>query len=142
MALKLDMSTAFDRVEWKFVEAMMEKMGFDAKWTKLLAHCMSSVKYNVANDGKEIGPIYPIRGIRQGDPISPYLFIICHEGFSALINNYIHKGWLHGCIVANSAPSISHMLFADDSYLYCKSTTTEARKVCQLLQYFETASEQ
>lgn len=75
-------------------------------------------------------------------PISPYLFIIWHEGFTALINKYIQKGWIHGCRVANGAPTISHMLFADDSYLYCKATISEAIKVCQLLQTFEHATVQ
>lgn len=89
-----------------------------------------------------MSPITPVRGLRQGDPISPYLFIIFHEGFTALINSYIHKGWIHGCRVANGAPSISHMMFADDSYLYCKAMAIEASKVCQLLQTFETASGQ
>lgn len=65
--------------------------------------------------GKEMGPIIPTRRIRQGDPISPYLFIICHEEFTALINRYIQKGWIHGCRVANEALSISHILFFDDS---------------------------
>lgn len=60
----------------------------------------------------------------------------------AFINNYISKGWLHGCKVAKGAPLISHMLFADDSYLYCKVTTTETSKVCQLLHTFEAASGQ
>lgn len=127
--VKLDMSKAFDRVEWNFVEVMMRKMGFDDRFIMLLSHCMSTVHYKVIHNGREMGPIFPARGIRQGDPLSPYLFIICHEGFSTLINNYIHKGWLNGCKVANGAPSISHMLFADDSYLYCRATTTEASGV-------------
>lgn len=142
MAVKLDMSKAYDLVEWNFVEAIMGKMGFDVRWTRLLVHCMSTVKYKVNHGGKEMGPIYPSRGLRQGDPISPYIFLICHEGFTDLINSYISKGWLHGCKVANEAPLISHMLFADDSYLYCKATVTEAEKVCQLHSTFESDSGQ
>lgn len=142
MAIKLDMSKAYDRIEWNFMVAIMGKMGFDARWTRLLSYCLSSVRYKVIHGGKEMGPIVPSRGIRQGDPILPYLFIICHEGFTALINKYIKKGWTHGCRVTNGAPSISHMLFADDSYLHCKATTGEAFKVSQLLQDFEHASGQ
>lgn len=111
----------------------MGKMGIDVRWTRLLAHYLSTVQYKVIHGGKKMGPIFLTRGIHQGDPISPYLFIIYHEGFTDLIKNYIQKGWIHGCRVANGAPSISHMLFADDSYLYCKTTINEASKVCQLL---------
>lgn len=142
MAVKIDLSKAYDRIEWKFVEAIMRKMGFNDRWVSLLVHCLTSVRYKVLQGGSEIGPIVPSRGIRQGDPISPYLFIICHEGFTALINDYMRRGWLHGCRVANGAPTISHMLFADDSYLYCKATVGEAERVCQLLQTFEASSGQ
>lgn len=116
MAVKLDMSKAYDRVEWSFVEEIMGKMGFDVRWTKLLIQCFSIVRYKVIHGGKKMSHIVQTRGIRQGGPISPYLFTICHEGFTGLINDYIHIGWIHGCCVANGAPSILHMLFTDNSY--------------------------
>lgn len=129
MVVKLDMSKTYDRVEQNFMETIMGKMGFDTRLTRLLSHCLSTVRYNVTRGGKEKGPIVPIKGIRQGNPISPYLFIICHEGFTVLINKYIQKRWIHGYRVANGAPSISRMMFADNSYLYCKATTSETAKV-------------
>ena len=63
-ALKIDMSKAYDRIEWEFLEAMMLRLGFDAKWVKLIMLCVSTVRYQVARDGKEIGPIIPGRGLR------------------------------------------------------------------------------
>lgn len=77
------------------------------------------MQYKVVQGGKEIGLIVPTRGIRQGDPLSPYLFIICAECFSSLINKYEMKGWIHGCKVTRGAPIVTRMLFAHDSYLYC-----------------------
>lgn len=65
-------------------------------------------------------PIILSRGIHQGDPLSPYIFILCAKGLSALLSKYERKGWMHGCKVANRAPRITHKLFDDDSYLYCK----------------------
>ena len=91
--------------------------------------CVSLAKYNIVHGGRVMGPISPTRGIRQGDPLSPYLFVLCAEGLSALIRKYKAKRWIHGCKVANGAPRVSHMLFADDSYLYCKATIPEATKV-------------
>lgn len=83
-----------------------------------------------------------MRGIRQGDPLSPYLFILCAEGLSSLIRSYESKKWIHGCRVAQGAPVISHMLFADDSYIYCRATVEETTKVMEMLHMFEIAAGQ
>lgn len=89
MALKLDLNKAYDRVEWKFLGDVLTKMGFSARWKQLIIKCVSTVRYEIVNSGRKMGPIIPTRGIRQGDPLSPYLFLVCAEGFSALINKYV-----------------------------------------------------
>ncbi|XP_030505125.2 uncharacterized protein LOC115720103 [Cannabis sativa] len=142
MALKLDMSKVYDRIEWPFLEAMLRKMGFVENWIHLIMTCVSTAKYKIIHDAYEFGPIYPSRGIRQGDPLSLYLFIICAEGLSSLLYKYERNGWIHGCKVANGAPRISHMLFADDSYLYYKATLQEAQRIQELVHKFECASGQ
>ncbi|XP_060963958.1 uncharacterized protein LOC115723947 [Cannabis sativa] len=142
MALKLDMSKAYDRVEWGFLEAILRVMGFNTRWIGLVLSCVNSVRYHVINSGQKLGPIIPTRGIRQGCPLSPYLFIVCAEGFSSLIRSYESSRWLTGCKVARSAPTISHLLFADDSYIYCQATDEEANHVLSLLRFFEDASGQ
>uniref|UniRef100_A0A803P795 Reverse transcriptase domain-containing protein n=1 Tax=Cannabis sativa TaxID=3483 RepID=A0A803P795_CANSA len=142
MALKLDLSKAYDRIEWSFLDSVLRKIGFSDTWISLVMKCVSSARYNVIRGGRTMGPITPSRGIRQGDPLSPYIFILCAEGLSALIKRYEDMSLIHGCKVANGAPKVSHMLFADDNYLYCKATLQEANQIRELLHQFECASGQ
>lgn len=109
MALKLDLSKAYDRIEWKFLEAIMKQMGFCERWVKLIMECVQSVKYSITHGGELFGQINPSRGIRQGDSLSPYLFILCAEGLSSLIQSYERRKWIHECKIAVGAPVISHM---------------------------------
>lgn len=142
MAIKLDMSKAYDRIEWDFLKNILLNMGFDDWWVQLVLRCVTTVSYNVVHGEYEMGPIQPSRGIRQGDPLSPYLFIMCAEGLSSLIRKYENRGWIHGIKVCRKAPIVSHMLFADDSYIYCKADVGEANKIRELLQEYEQASGQ
>lgn len=142
MALKLDMSKAYDRMEWEFLKAILRKMGFSQWWVHLVLQCVSTVSYNIVHGEHNMGPINPSRGIRQGDPLSPYLFIICAEGLSSVIKEFESKKWIKGVSICRRAPVISHMLFADDSYLFCKADVGEAEKVLELLHLYEKASGQ
>ncbi|XP_027086455.2 uncharacterized protein [Coffea arabica] len=142
MAIKLDMSKAYDRVEWVFLAKMMQRMGFCPVWIQWILECITSVSYSVNVNGEKRGFIKPARGLRQGDPLSPYLFLICAEGFSALLRRANRQGRMSGMKIANAAPSLSHLFFADDSLIFCKAKVGEAVQLMQVLEEYGRASGQ
>ena len=140
MALKLDMSKANDRVEWACLEKIMEKLGFAEKWRDMVMRCVSSVTYSIRINGKQRGYIIPTRGIRQGDPLSPYLFLLCAEGLSSLIRRAVKNGDMEGLAVSCGGPRLSYLYFADDSLIFCKASMDECNFLQRILQVYEQAS--
>lgn len=81
-------------IKWSYSKVILIKMGFKEWWVHLILQCVSSISYNIVHANREIGPIFPSRGLRQGDPLSPYLFILGAEGLSALLRKYEHQKWI------------------------------------------------
>lgn len=136
------MSKAYDRVEWKFLKGMLLKLGFRRKWVDLIMNCVSTVKYRIKINRDVTEEIIPQRGLRQGDPLSPYLFLICAEGFSAMLQEAEDNGRLQGIKICSNAPSVNHLLFADDSLLLIKANKRNAQEVQRILDEYEKCSGQ
>uniref|UniRef100_A0A2N9HCI6 Reverse transcriptase domain-containing protein n=1 Tax=Fagus sylvatica TaxID=28930 RepID=A0A2N9HCI6_FAGSY len=142
MALKLDMSKAYDRVEWHFLEKIMTQLGFHHKWISLITECISTVSYSILVNGEPHGYIQPSRGLRQGDPLSPYLFLLCAEGLHSLIQKAKMDGDIQGISLCRRGPKITHLFFADDSLLFSKATANACEKIQGILAQYENASGQ
>ncbi|KAK9998773.1 hypothetical protein SO802_018376 [Lithocarpus litseifolius] len=142
MALKLDMSKAYDRVEWDCLKQIMAKLGFHEDWIRLVMRCVSSVTYAVRINGHACGQIIPTRGLRQGDPLSPYLFLICAEGLSALLHKAVQNKDLRGVAASTRGPRISHLFFANDSLIFGRATVKECTEIQRVLQVYEESSGQ
>jgi len=142
MALKLDMSKAYDRIEWVFLQSILLRLGFDEKWVSLVMRCVTTVSYAALVNGQPTEWFKPHRGLRQGDPISPYLFLLCAEGLSSLILDSVNKKKLHGMQIAKGAPCISHLFFADDSLIFARANVTEAQHILEVLHLYEQGSGQ
>jgi hypothetical protein len=140
MRIKLDMSKAYDRVEWSFLEVVMRKMEFSKVWITLIMGCVSSVSYAILVNGQPVGHIKPSRGIRQGDPLSPYLFLLCAEALSALLTRAEKNGVLIGVPTSKKGPTLSHLFFADDSLIFCKANSVEWGRLTKILEKYEAAS--
>ncbi|GLT63291.1 hypothetical protein SLA2020_358650 [Shorea laevis] len=141
-AIKLDMSKAFDRIEWPYLEQVMRVLGFAEGWIQRIMACVTSVQYEILLNGTKAGRVTPTRGLRQVDPLSPYLFILCAEGLTAMIRDAEQRRLLHGVRICRQAPIISHLFFADDSLLFLRATSTEARNLMNILKAYELASGQ
>lgn len=142
MAIKLNMSKAFDRVKWIFIEKVMRKMGFNEGWISLVMKCIPFVSYLVIINGTTHGNIVPTKGLRQGNSLSPYLFLLCAEGFSFLILDAARTKQLNGISICRGAPKITHLFFADDSLLFCRANGEECNKLKEILGVYESASRQ
>ncbi|XP_013608296.1 PREDICTED: uncharacterized protein LOC106315069 [Brassica oleracea var. oleracea] len=142
MAIKTDMSKAYDRVEWQFLEALLEKIGVNRRWVNWVMSCVSTVSYTVLLNGQTHGFIKPERGIRQGDPMSPFLLILCTEALVHALNMAEKKGDLHGIRLGRQGPAVHHLLFADDSLLMCKASKEESLVIIDCLRRYGEASGQ
>ncbi|XP_021836344.2 uncharacterized protein [Spinacia oleracea] len=142
VALKLDMKKAYDRVEWLFLEKVMYRLGFSDNWVRRIMDCLSSVSFAFKINGRISGSVTPSRGLRQGDPISPYLFLIVADAFSTLIAKAAREKLIHGVKICNGAPRVSHLFFADDSILFAKATVRECSVIADIISKYERASGQ
>ena len=141
MTLKLDISKAYNQVEWPFLQKIMDRLGFQTRWIERVMRCVTT-SFSILMNEKPHGMIHPSRGKRQGDPLSPYLFLLCAEGFTALLAKVELEGRITGVSICRGAPRVTNLLFADDSLLFCQATPKEREVVAKILQTYERASSQ
>ena len=141
-AYKLDLAKAYDRVDWNFLKCMLSALGFASGWIKWIMACVTSVKFSVRFNGQLLESFSPSCGIRQGDPISPYLFLFVAEALSLLLQNACTRGSLLEFKVNRQAPGISHLLFADDCLLFFKGSIEQALAIKNIIATYEKGTGQ
>ncbi|ONI06623.1 hypothetical protein PRUPE_5G070700 [Prunus persica] len=133
---------AYDRVEWHFLESVMIKMGFYVRWVNLVMNLVHTVPFSLVLNGVQGNTFTPTRGIRQGDPLSPYLFLIVSEVLSLMIKKACEANHLQGLKFGRSGPTLSHLLFADDALFFIRANTQNCRNMRLLLDGYCRASGQ
>eukprot|EP00253_Pinus_taeda_P027218 PITA_27218 len=139
MLLKLDLSKAFDKLSWSYIQHMLKAFGFCSSWVRWIMSLITSSHFSLLVNGLPSRPFKPSRGIRQGNPLSPFLFVIMAEGLGRHIKQALQSNQLRGISIHNS-PASSHQQFVDDTMLYGYPLAQEASRLKSLLIDFSEAS--
>ena len=142
MTMKLDMSKAYDRVEYDFLESIMRKLNFVDWWIRRIMQCVRSISFLVLINGFLGEYFRPHRGLRQGDPLSPYLFVLCEEGLSSMIYQAKQAQMLRRIRITRAEPMVSHLFFVDDSIIFSRASEDKCSTIINILNTYERASGQ
>ena len=136
LVCKLDIEKASNTISWEFLYQAMGRMRFDSQWLSWIKWCISIASFSVLINGSPACFFPSSRGLRQGDPLSPYLFVIGMEALSCLINCVIEGNYLFGSRIADGRGedlAISHLLYADDTLLFCEADKDQLKFLSWIL---------
>ena len=141
MIIKLDLEKAYDSIEWSFIRDVLKFFEFPSQWIQLVMSLISIVSYQILFNGGKLDPIIPSRGLRQGDPLSPYLFILCMEYLHFLIHDKCQRKLWDPIKSRKYGLAFSHLFYADDIILFAKANSKNCRTILQTLQDFAEVSD-
>jgi hypothetical protein len=136
---KLDIEKAYDHVNWDCLLYILERMGFGHRWCRWIKACISTVRFSVLVNGSPAGFFSSSRGLRQGDPLSPLLFLLVMEVLSRILRKTVEGCFITGFNIGSDV-SISHLLFADDSILFCDANPQHMMYIRLVLTFFEAVT--
>ena len=122
LLFKMDIEKAFDHVNWDFLMDVMSKMGFGHRWINWMKWCCSTATFSILINGRPSGFFCSSKGLRQGDPLSPYLFLFAMEALSQLLSSARNGGFIFSFKMGGRGREgliVSHLLFADDTLIFC-----------------------
>ena len=137
---KLDFHKAFDSVSWSFIDWTLSQMNFPPLWRKWISACITSASASILVNGSPTIPFMLQRGLRQGDPLSPFLFDLAVEVLNLLIHHAINKNMWKGISVGKDEIMISHLQYADDTILFCTPDISSLLNIKKSLILFDLVS--
>jgi hypothetical protein len=140
---KLDIEKAYDYVNWDCLLYLLHRMGFGSKWIQWIRTCISTVCFSIMVNGSPLGFFGSSRGIRQGDSLSPLLFLLVMEVLSRMLRRMEEAGLISGFKAGKSLGegiSVSHLLFADDTIVFCAAVPEQLLHLCLVLTCFEAVT--
>ena len=140
---KLDMEKAYDHVNWEALLYLLDRMGFGVKWCKWIRTCISTIQFSVLINGSPTDFFGSSRGLRQGDSLSPLLFLILMEVFSRMLRRVEGAGLIRGFNLEgrrDGGERVSHLLFADDTILFCDADVEQILHIRLLLLSFQAVT--
>ena len=140
---KLDIEKVYDHVNWDCLYFILDRMGFGSRWIKWMRACISTVRFFVLVNGSLTGFFDSSRGLRQGDPFSPMLFLLIMEVLSRMLRMTANEGHIKGFHAGKAAVlgvCISHLLFADDTILFCDVDPKQLLYIRMILSCFEAVT--
>ena len=136
MTLKIDLEKAYDKLEWSFIKDMLTRANIPVDLIDIIMSCVSTVSTSILVNGEALDLIYPLRGIRQGDPLSPYLFILCMDYLGQLIEEKCHMKLWKPVKTSQSGPAFSHLFFRNDLVLFAKADHINCSTIRDVLDCF------
>ncbi|KAK2385146.1 hypothetical protein QL285_072415 [Trifolium repens] len=140
---KVDFEKAYDSVDWSFLDYMLRRLGFCEKWIDWIRACVFAGNLSVLVNGSPTGEINIQRGLKQGDPLAPFLFLIVAEGFSGVMRKAVELGWFRGLSVGSDPVHpvhVSHLQYADDTICIGEATVENLWSLKAILRGFEMTS--
>jgi len=142
LLFKVDFEKAYDTVDWGYLEEVMTKMGFPPLWRKWINECVGTAKASVLVNGSPTDEFPLGRGLRQGDPLSPFLFLLAAEGFHVLMESLSRNNLFSGYQVGRTAEtSVTHLQFADDTLIVGNKSWANVRAMRASLLLFQSLSD-
>ncbi|GJR42044.1 RNA-directed DNA polymerase, eukaryota [Tanacetum coccineum] len=141
LMFKVDFQKAFDSVRWDHLDDILDKIGFGLKWRGWIRGCLTSSKASVLVNGSPTDEFLFHRGLRQGDPLSPFLFILVMESLHVSFQKIIDRGLFSPILIGKDNPiPISHLFYADDAMFIGKWSYSNVNSLMMMLQWFFLAS--